>query len=388
MSKMIVFLAAVFFLQGAYGGERVLPGLNEVQGTTENYQIADKDGLADFSLVIPAMSAEELATFDMARIFSPESDTIKILAFSLALPSNLSVPKQTESYILPFTVEKNQFRIFLPDGTYNMYALRGQFPVKDVIQGLQNKLTLFDLINLFKFYGGGTEAVKTSSGADLNIDVNKVQFNSTFNLAAPSFGGGKVLLALGLVKTGGEFYPTDVKRLTTGQTTALTIRAGDQYAFSILLNDAQRPLSEEFFAGIFENIWDTKSTTDFSQMSYALQKVKGTVTPTLLASIPAPVFDKAKATVTATPPAAVSGIAATQTYLVLSETQAGTGLVPTSFKQTLWSTTVPGWQKSFSIPASAMTLIKNQSYSWDVMYMGNDGTLSDVTHVTRNAVNF
>jgi hypothetical protein len=373
---------------------RVLSGLNEIKGTTKNYKIVNNDGMADFALVIPAMTPEELVNFDMGRIFSPDSDTVKVMSFSLDLPSNLSVPKQTESYFLSFTVEKNLFRNYLPGDLYNMYAVRGQFPVGDVIKGVQNKKTLFELVNLFKFYGGGTKNAKAGNG-NVEIKVDDIKFDSSFTLKAPTYGDGKVLLSLGMVKVGGEYYPTDVKRIMSGKSEKLTIRSGaDQYALSILLNDDQRAFIDGFDHDLLEGILNSRATTDFSQLTYALQRVGGTTTPTLLAQIAAPVFNKSQWKVTATPPKAVAGISPYATYLVLSEREAGNGIVPVSFKQVLWSTSVGQWQSSFTIPPEAMALIKGKSYQWEVLYLGADGSVSngfnwdDVTHVTRNAVIF
>lgn len=400
MKQTLLILGWLFLFNVSAANERVLPGLSEIKGTTTDYKIVNKDGLADFSLVIPAMNSEELANFDMGRIFSAESDTVKILSYSLAIPSNLSVPEQSESYFLSFTVEKNLFRAYLPNGeNFNMYAIRGQFPVSDVIKGVQNKKTLFELVNFFKFYGGGTKAAKANGGANIDISVDDIAFDSSLSLKAPAYGTGKVLLALGLVKVKGEYYPTDVKRIMPSKTEKLVTRSGaDQYAFSILINDDQRDFAEGFgdeFAGdLLAGILNSRATTDFSQMSYAIQKVSGTVTPTLLPSIGAPTFDKAQSKITAGAPKAVSGVTAYATHLVLAETEAGTGIVPVSFKQPLWSTTVSGWQDSFKIPADAMALIKGKSYTWEILYMGTDGSASgnfswdNVTHVTRNAIIF
>ena len=123
-----------------------LSGFTEIAGTTTNYSnIKDKDGVVDFSLVIPAMTVDELMNFELSRIVSPENDTLNILSKELQVPSNLSLPRQVESYFLSFTLDKPEFRSYVREmGQYNLYALQGTFPLKKVIDGIQAGQSLFE----------------------------------------------------------------------------------------------------------------------------------------------------------------------------------------------------------------------------------------------------
>jgi len=402
MKKAMMILAVLFAGTLAIA---TLPGFSEIKGTTTNYTIKDGDGWIDFALVLPAMNSEELINFDLAKIISPESDEIKVLGQSAKVPSNLSVPKQKESYFLSFTVDKNQFRSYLPDqGMYNLYALRGRFPVSDVVKGVQAKKSVFELINFFEFEGGGTKGVKSGSTNNVSIAVNSITLDKEYSVKAPTYGASKVMLALSMFKSNGEFYPTDLKRIVSGKSEKLKTRgaSSSQFTLSVLMNQSTRSFEDGYLmsegdiaAGIF-GVDPSRAPVDAYQLSYTLQKSTSTTTPKFLAQIAAPKFSKSSAKLSAKAPASVSGVEPYATYIVLSQVeQTGSGDLPVEFRRVLWTQTVMGWQNDFSIPSSAINLIKNKAYAWDVMYLGAGGKHADteinwdnVTHNTRNSLSF
>lgn len=379
-----------------------LEGFYEITGTTKNYSIKDKDGFVDFSLVIPAMTTEEIINFDMGKIMSPLSDDISVASKKFQVPSNLSLPEQTESYFLSFTLQKLQYRAYLQQpGNYTMYALQGKFPIKEAINGFQNGKSIFEMVNLFTFLSGGAKAIEVKGPVkDVTLAVDAIKFDQQVAVTAPSYSQDKGMLAISLFKQGDEFYPVDLKQVLTKQTSKLVHRSGaQQYVLSLLMNNSQQAMVDYFDGNIGRSIVDSaKANVDLSQLSYTLLPIKwGAAAPEFLPVIGAPQFNKAQASVTvAALPSKIATSVPYATALVLSEVQTGgSDSFPIDVKRTLWLTTAMGWQKEFKIPTEVMAMIKKNHYSWDVLFLATPQVENDtqivwdkVTHVTRNLTKF
>jgi hypothetical protein len=385
---------------------RLVDGFNEVKGITQNYKTKDKDGIVDFSLVIPAMTTQELVHFELSRVISPENDEIKIMSYSFEVPSNLSLPKQVESYFLSFTLEKPEFRAYIKeDGQYNLYGLHGQFPMKAVIDGYQKGQSIFEMVNLFTFKGGGEESVEVKGPVqDIKIAINEWAIDTSVDIVAPTFAKGKEMLAFSMFKAGDEFFPTDIKRVLSGKTGKMASRSGlDNYMLSVLVNNDQKMFINQLKAAngnivnaIFGHNDYSRANYDFSQITYHLQKMTSTTAnATFLPTIATPVFTAGQNTLTMTPPSATSGIYEYGTIVTLSEiTAAGTASLPLDFKRQLWTTTNMGWVSSTVIPQEALDLIGTGKYALDVLFVGSETQMAadadfdwnQITHITRNAV--
>lgn len=397
MHKVICTLAIILSSAASWAA---LPGFNEIKGITSNYVIKNNDGFVDFSLVIPAMNTEELINFDLGKVLSPETDSIKVFSYNLEVPSNLSVPKQTESYFLSITVDKNQFRTYQPaQPQYNFFALHGKFPVSDVIKGFQNGKSIFELVNFFNFIGGGSKDIKSNETAPIVLPIDTLKFDSKFSVKAPVYGGNQFVLSLALNKNGSTFFPTDLKRIDSGKTMSLTSKSGfSAYALSILMNNVSRTYVEKFDYNLIEELigtYDARAETDFSQLSYTLQIANATTSPTFLPHIARPTLNKATGQVTAQVPATIPGVAPYGTVVTLSEVHPGGGSsFPIDFKGALWSQTFTSWNSNYTLPQVALDLIQKGTYSLDVMFLGAAQTSADsidweqVTHATRNTLTF
>lgn len=381
-----------------------MTGFTEISGVTNNYKLKDKDGIVDFSLVMPAMTIDELMNFDLARIISPENDTLNILSKKFEVPSNLSLPKQTESYFLSFTLDKPLFRSYVRDlGNYNLYALHGSFPIKKVVDAAQAGQTLFEMVNLFTFHGGGSETIDVKGPTkDVKLAINEWSLGAATSVTAPAIAKGKEVLAFTLFKDGNELYPTDMKRILSGKTEKLTMRAGsDNYVLSVLLNNMQKSLKDSLTitdGDISAALFNPRATAfDLNQISYTVQHVGASATtPEFLPQIAAPQYEAANGSFQATPPQTIASVQPYFTVITLSEiTTAGTDNLPLDFRNPLWSGAAVGWINAAVLPADVASFLKPGSkYALEVMYLGtSDGTSSDinidwskVSHVTRNAL--
>ena len=110
-----------------------------LSGTTKGYPIKDYDDQIDFGLIIKGMSKSELLAFDINKVISSDNDSFSVAGQNAEVPSNISLPRQKESYYLPVTIEKNSYRLFMNEpGPQKIIALHGRFPFKKVIDSLRS----------------------------------------------------------------------------------------------------------------------------------------------------------------------------------------------------------------------------------------------------------
>ena len=219
--------------------------LLEVKGNTHGYGSLRKDGKIDFSLVFPALRRDQLMSFDISNVISPEMDVIKVITQKLYVPSNISLPKQTENYILPITINKDIYRMYLKEtGSYRMTAIHGQFPLKRVISDINNGKSYFEVINYFRFFGGGQINVDLQGNlTGQNIPINQMTFNSTVTVPGPAVPEGLYAVGMAMVDQNGLLFPTDLKQLTAGKVESLKTlsNSGDNYVLTLLTEDRDFP---------------------------------------------------------------------------------------------------------------------------------------------------
>lgn len=197
----------------------------ELKGVTSGHPIVHKDGFIDFTLVMSAMTRQDLLNFQFHKIMSPVNDTVSAIGMDMPLPSNVSLPKQTENYFIGITLEKPSYRLFLPNkGPQRVFAARGRFPFKPVVDGLRNDLELYQLINYFTITGGSIRDVNlVEDQTKLNIPVTDLTFKTKREFKAPALEKGQVLVALPVADNNGYLIPTDVKRLNSEQSVKLAV---------------------------------------------------------------------------------------------------------------------------------------------------------------------
>src|SRR5690606_27028720 len=102
------------------------------------------------------MSKAELLAFDINKVISTDVDKISAGGRDMSIPSNISLPKQTERYLFfSITLDKNPFRIYFDSpGPQKIVALKGRFPFKKVVDELRSEKNFIDLINQFTIDGG------------------------------------------------------------------------------------------------------------------------------------------------------------------------------------------------------------------------------------------
>lgn len=197
----------------------------EMRGTSQGFPVKDYDRNVDFGLLLTSLRKSDVFTFTPDMVISPVTDKLSVAGQSFELPSNVTLPRQKETYILPITLEKPQYRMFYTNqGKQNVFMARGQFPLREVVDGFQNKKEVFELINLFAIQGGQIREVNLNSPlVNENFAVNELSFNEKFNFKAPTFGSEQVLLVVSAAERKDSYLPSDVKRFNSGETLSLNI---------------------------------------------------------------------------------------------------------------------------------------------------------------------
>ena len=187
----------------------------EVTGETPGISTVNKDDKADFAIVFPAVSRAELFNFKLTSIISSDRDPVDVRGNRIFLPSNLTLPRQTEKYSI-FSVELNKPKYrtrFVHKGDYKVFAAHGQFPFSSTIAAFRQGKDLVDMLNDLTFLKG-TLAPVSATAASNPLDIPLQQgttFSAGLSLESPTLLQGEVLLVASLLNDSALFYPTDVK---------------------------------------------------------------------------------------------------------------------------------------------------------------------------------
>lgn len=200
----------------------------EVRGQVTQLPVVNGDKLVDFALVMPAVSKVDMLNFDLGQVISPYNDTLTAAGQTSDIPSNVSLPKQNESYFINVTLDKPLYRLKVPNlGAKKFVAIRGRFVFKTVVGELRNGKRFDELINYFSILGGSTrETVLTGATTNLDIPGTEMEFKNTLSVNSANTAADELMLVLATNEMNGSMIPTDVKRTTNGQPTKLQSMTG------------------------------------------------------------------------------------------------------------------------------------------------------------------
>ena len=398
--------------------------LGEVSGETMGFQNIKKDGLVDFGLVFPTMNRRQLMQFSVSDLVSPETDQIKVITQKVDLPSNVTLPEQKETYVLPITLKKPNYRAYLkPDSSYTITAAHGQFPLKEVIGEMQNGKTFFDVMNYFTFidFGQFDLAVQKSTIPNQNVSVSQNLIDSKVSYQAPAYNNDQVLLAAALVEQNGAFYPTDLKRIDSAQKRDMTVPAlaKSLYVASVLMPKTQaapfnaqmtdmllaqtqpvahffKSLTNELYSymGFQPTTQDATTAPAIPGITLSIQKAPVTVGAEFIGLTQPPTV--AGGMLKLTVPTVPASVAPVATYLVLSEiVKTVKGKYTTEKRTRLLEFFAESWLDELALPDLSSIVIPGKTYRWEVLYLGRDKNtkagnyfLDEITHVSRHAYDF
>lgn len=190
----------------------------ELSGQTSGFGPLKRDNVADFGLVISGLTRRDLFSFSMDKIISPESDVIDVAGFESKVPSNLTFPKQRETYVIPVTIEKERYRMYFDEpGTKKIYALHGKFPFKEVVDKIRTKAPFVTLINHFEFNSASLRDIVVTKPTVAHLPVNEINFTTRHTIVPPRIPSDRIMLALSLFERDGHLYPADMHKVERNQ---------------------------------------------------------------------------------------------------------------------------------------------------------------------------
>jgi hypothetical protein len=355
----------------------------QLQGSTSGHPIKNRDGYVDFSLVMSAMTRQDLLNFQIQKVMSPFNDKMTIIGQDVEIPANVSLPKQTESYfIFSITLDKPQYRLYFAEkGVERVFAARGRFPFKEVVDGLRGDKQIFELINYFSITGGSIRDVNlTNDKNNLNIPAMDLTFKEKKAFKAPKLTSNQVMVAMTVADNNGYLIPTDVKRLNSEQSINMAVwNENPTYLAQVVKNKT------EFDA--------TKPGLD--RISAILLPFDSEVTSNYLPLIPNPTTIGVSTFVIPTVESNLNKIA---TYGLISDlkVEKSASGKATKTPSAAWEIYAPGWVTELKLPEWAWDK-SAAATRFEVSLVGTTSSatipvgpemIKDATHVTRSSIDF
>lgn len=208
------------------------------EGETQGYGRLRTDDRIDFSIVLSPLSMEQILKFALEEVISDEMDTVRLpLGQSIEVPSNLSIPRQRERYIVPITFEKLRYRAPLSgQNRTSLYALKGSFAFSRVIDKFRGGGLSSDLVNEVNFESFGSTILTDTEFKQASISIDQEDLvEPTAPVKSPEIGDKETGLAAAIFSLpDGGFVPADIKSFKSNQSL-------------VLKNPKDRP-SYQFFA--------------------------------------------------------------------------------------------------------------------------------------------
>lgn len=339
------------------------------------------DGHIDFALIMPSFTKESLLFFDLNNVLSPKSDVINILKQDFPIPSNLSLPKQKESYILSIKLNKPLFRTFVAtNGVHPVTAIHGKFKVKAVVDKLRDGKPIFDLLNDFKFLGGDHLQVNTKKNPNAqDASITNIQFKGKATVTAPSYDQEDLtLLSLPLALIDGTYLPTDIKYLGSGESMqVVTHKKNPMFSLNIITDQIEKFEDPDFKGGVDEEGEPLPQTylhqAKFNRITMSFMPLDGKLTPKFLNFIDSPQLTQNGTRLSLQPPATLSGTTPLATVVELIEGQKfKNGKLISEFKKSLWKKVIPGWQSRISLPDIKLNRRKGVTFRYEVSFVATD----------------
>lgn len=357
----------------------------ELSGLTSGYQIKDYDGLVDFGIVVPAITKASFFNFDVTSFISPYNDSISVIGRKVNIPSNISLPKQSESYFISITLDKPKYRtIFKNPGQKTVFALKGRFPLNEVVDEVRGGKDFSKLTNYFDIKGGSLREINLVNNTTLNIPVTDMTFTKKVSVKSPQQSSDEIVFAVSLAPNKQMFFPADIKGLESGKTLKLNLVGANSQLLSVMKKrDEMKP-----------------GTPNFDRLTASFLPMTEGMTPTFISLMDPPrVNAPLKLSIgNATKPTGVVEGAAYFVLSTVSQTEVNGTKVDTLDNQ--WEVFAPEWTRNLEIPEWPNDKLPTGSLRWEVTLTavpnqnalkGKDlgpKWLEAASHASRNSADF
>lgn len=357
------------------------PTQYEVKGSALDLPVKNNDDQVDFGLVMPAFTKMDLLSFNLDSVISPQTDSISALGQEIKVPSNISLPKQSEKYsFFTITLDKPLYRTYFGQkGVNRLVAVKGRFPFRDTVDAMRGGKEFYELINMFKISGAGIRDLDVQGNAQLNIPAGELSFTDSKKVTAPAVRGDELFIAVGVANQSGYMIPTDIKNVASNKSMTLNTLAGaEQKVLAVLKKSA-----------------DMKSGND--RMSATLLPFEAQTAPKMLPLINDPSF-VGQNEVVFPQFNTVDGVNPIATYSVISsqiEVQQGPAKV--TIMNPEWEIYAAKWVTGMKLPNWPQGSRGNGKKRWEVSFIGSQtasqaqlgpAIIDAATHVTHSSVSY
>lgn len=355
----------------------------QVQGVVSGLPVVDSDKLIDFALAMPLLKKAELLNLDLTQVISPYNDIISAAGQKIPVPSNISLPKQKESYIIGITLDKPLYRFKTPTlGNKKLVSVRGRFVFKTVVDQLRGGKAFYEVLNDFDILGGGlADASILNPVTNVNIPGTSLAFSTQIPVNPIAANADELALVLATSEMDGYMIPTDVKRTAAGKVTNLkTLPNQPTYIISAIKKQA------EFMS----------NAPGSDRMSASALPYSNGMQHKLLPLIANPTITNRDNYIINLPAVPnVAGINAVATSAVISDlvvTKEGDITISSAVRK--WEVVGFGWRNQISLPKWPLALeAGNTKKRVEINYVGSStsnatNTLDFATHITHASTDF
>lgn len=357
--------------------------VSQLTGKTLGHAVKNNDDFVDFGLVIPAVERAGFLNLDISDFIGTDTDTVSVAGKSFALPSNITLPRQEETYFIPISLDKPDYRLnFFSSGVKTVFAARGRFSLDEMINAYQSGKPMFELANSFAMLGGVVEEITLKGTKTVsNLNTAKLTFQTNVNVIGPRMRTDEMTMAVPMTAYKNTFYPTDVKNLQEGKTQKLSTNSNSGALLTLLKKSSEA---------------QPKNMVD--RMSLSFQNLKSGMTPTLLPLLANPTL-KSSFEVSIPTIANLKGLHEGASYAVLSRVKSVTvGKSKIPVLSSMWEVFSPEWESQIVIPQWPGEKAPAGDLRWQVTLTASPQSLTNVdlgpkwleaaTHATRSSIDF
>lgn len=362
----------------------------EINGKVSGLPVSNGDKLIDFALVMPSMTRADLLNFDLSSVISPYSDIISVVGQEAKIPGNVSLPSQKESYLFPITLSKPVYRLTSANlGAKRLFAVRGQFPFKKVIDEMRAGKQFYDLVNYFSIQGGGMRDITlVNPVTTLDIPANELAFAAKIKTQPAVAAADEVLMVVAVSEVANTLVPTDIKKSTGEAVLAMSTLAGSK---SFIVNVIKR--QSDFDAA-------ATATSGTDRVSAGLSVHNETIKPVLLPLVDNPsVVTTAGYTISLPAKPTTPGINAIATSVSISDlVKIQNGAETITNVNRRWEIIGLGWEQNIQLPNWPLIgETTAQQRRLEINFVGSnthqnvkldDKLIEAATHVTHASTDF
>ncbi len=202
------------YLKSAYLNPQIF-----ISGIIKDLPVVNKDKLIDFSVVLTTFNQNDFIHINQEQFISPYPDQLSVMGKTGAIFSNVSLPEQKENYIIPITITKPTYTLFLnSSGSKKIISMSGRFPFKQVADDLKNGKSFFDVINYFEILNFGKLDIqinKNTPGVDFSGIT--VPLPEKITIVAPAIANDEQALVLPMNSMNQFYIPSGIKKLDSSE---------------------------------------------------------------------------------------------------------------------------------------------------------------------------